>query len=187
MTTLKLAHMYAALSRPDGKVPAPRMAIEAGTPADTFHFDLSRRDVWYLEAGMRRVTGPGGTAALSRLRDWEFIGKTGTAQNPHGKDHAWFVGTGGQRGGEAEIAVTMFLEHAEHGYVASGYVAEAINFYLNHKYGRPQPSEGWGTPRLRLAHNLPVDWNWATPIQDPPLPTISNANEKPAKPAAVRH
>lgn len=171
MTTLKLAQIYAALSRPDGKVPAPRFAKDFGPPADTFRFNLDQRDVWFLEAGMRRVVGPGGTAALSRLKDWEFIGKTGTAQNPHGKDHGWFVGTGAAtKGGEAEIAVTMFLEFAEHGWLASGYVAEAINFYLNEKYGKPQPEGGFATPRLRYANNLPVTWRYWDPVEDPPLP-----------------
>ena len=167
MTALKLAHMYTALARSDGRVPAPRFAMNFGMPADTYHVDLDPLDVWYMEAGMRRVVSPGGTAQLSRLRDWDFVGKTGTAQNP-GPDHAWFVGLGGPKGQEPEIAVTMFLEHGLHGYLASGYVAEAINFYLDRKYGRP--FQGWATPRHRAPRGLPV-WNWNTPIVDPPRPT----------------
>jgi penicillin-binding protein 2 len=167
MTALKLAHMYTALARPDGRVPAPRFAMNFGMPADTFHVDLDPLDVWYMEAGMRRVVAPGGTAQLSRLRDWDFVGKTGTAQNEPNLDHAWFVGMGGPKGGEAEIAVTMFLEFGEHGWLASGYVAEAINFYLDRKHGRP--FQGWATPRNRAPRGLPV-WNWQTPIEDPPRP-----------------
>ncbi len=174
MTVLKLAHIYAALTAPSGKVPAPRLAIEAGAPADSFTFQLDELDQWYIQAGMRRVTGPGGTAALSRLQNWEFIGKTGTAQNPHGPDHAWFVGVGAtEAGAPPEIAVTMFLEFAEHGYTASGYVAEAINFYLDRKYGRP--FQRWATPRLRLANGLPINWNWSVPIADPPRPAPTQA------------
>lgn len=171
MTGIKLAQIYAALAMPDGRIPAPRLAMEFGPPPDTFHFNLDPRDVWFLKAGMRRVVGPGGTAQLSRLRDWDFIGKTGTAQNPHGKDHAWFVGTGSATpGATPDIAVTMFLEHAEHGYIASGYVAEAIDFYLRKKYGRPAPDGGWATPRHRIAHGLPIDWDWTRPVVDPPMP-----------------
>ncbi|NIQ53591.1 MAG: hypothetical protein GWN71_09255, partial [Gammaproteobacteria bacterium] len=40
-----------------------------------------------LMAGLRGVTAPGGTAAGSALEHWHWIGKTGTSQNPHGKDH----------------------------------------------------------------------------------------------------
>ena len=67
----------------------------------------------------------------------------------------------------------MFLEFAEHGYTASGYVAEAINFYLDRKYGRP--FQRWATPRLRFANGLPVNWNFSAPVQDPPRPTRSQA------------
>ncbi len=168
MTALKLAHIYTALASPDGRVPAPRFAMDPGPPPDTLHIDLDRRDVWYLDAGMRRVVAPGGTAGLSRLRDWEFIGKTGTAQNPPNPSHGWFVGLGGPKGEQPEIAVTMFLEFAEHGYIPSGYVAEAINFYLDRKYGKS--FQGWATPRHRLARGLPINWNWGEPIIDPPLP-----------------
>ena len=175
MTVLKLAHIYSALTAPGGKVAAPRLAVEAGAPADSFAFELDELDQWHIKAGLRRVVGPGGTAAQSRLQNWEFLGKTGTAQNPHGDDHAWFVGTGARAAGEPpEIAVTMFLEFAEHGYTASGYVGEAINFYLDRKYGRP--FERWATPRLRRAHGLPVNWDPSTPVTDPPRPDSAAAS-----------
>ena len=178
MTVLKLAHIYAALGAPNGRVPAPRLSSDAGAPADTFTFKLDGPDQWAIEAGMRQVVGPGGTAALSRLQGWDFIGKTGTAQNPHGPDHAWFVGTGARAPGERpEIAVTMFLEFAEHGYTASGYVAEAINFYLDRKYGRP--FQRWATPRLRFANGLPVNWNFSAPVLEAPRPAATQSSAAP--------
>lgn len=178
MTLIKLTHIYAALTAPDGKVPAPRLAMEAaasGAPRDTFHFDLDARDRWHLSAGLRRVLGPGGTAAASRVVGWDVMGKTGTAQNPHGPDHAWFVGMGSKEiGGEPEIAVTMFLEFAEKSSIPSGYVAEAINFYLSRKYGRP--FELYATPRLRGENGLPVRSDWSMPVQDPPMPGGQDPN-----------
>jgi cell division protein FtsI/penicillin-binding protein 2 len=109
------------------------------------------------------------------LPQWDFIGKTGTAQAPDhrrgGKDHGWFVGTGAREPGAApEIAVTMFLARSEHGYLASGYVAEAINFYLSRQYG--QPFVHWATPRQRGPRGLPpLDPNFLSrPIVDPPKP-----------------
>jgi penicillin-binding protein 2 len=173
MSVLKLAHIYSALTAENGTVPAPRLAKGMNAPADTFQFRLDPRDIWHLEAGMRRVLAPGGTAARSRLQQWEFIGKTGTAQNPHGPDHAWFVGMGAREPGETpEIAVTMFLAHAEHGYTASGYVGEAINFYLGRKYG--QPFEMYGTPRLRAEHGMPTWDYWSAPVVDPPMPAAGS-------------
>jgi cell division protein FtsI/penicillin-binding protein 2 len=58
MTIIKLAHIYAALTAPGGRVPAPRLAASVAAPADTFEFRTSERDRWFLEAGMRRVVAP---------------------------------------------------------------------------------------------------------------------------------
>ncbi len=185
MTALKLAEVYSALTSPEGRTPAPRFARNAAAPPDTFTLDLSAQNVWYLEAGMRRVLGPGGTAALSRLHDWELIGKTGTAQNTLGKDHAWFVGVGSVPGNlKPEIVVVAFLQGAEHGYLASGYVAEAVNFYLDRKYGHP--FQGWATPRFRFPRNLPVRWNYSAPVVDPPFPGGGVPAGVPGTPASPR-
>ncbi|RLG28696.1 penicillin-binding protein 2, partial [Methanosarcinales archaeon] len=46
-----------------------------------------------LKQGMYRVVnGINGTAKLARCRDIKIAGKTGTAENPHGEPHAWFIG-----------------------------------------------------------------------------------------------
>ncbi len=170
-TPLKLAQMYMALARPDGLAPSPRF-VETGAAAPiTYRTYLAPAQIAILRQGMRMVVGPGGTAALSRLRDWDFMGKTGTAQNPHGADHALFVGIGGPWGGQPEIVVAGLIEHGLHGAIASGYVADAINFYLDRRYGRP--FDPYPTPRDRLAHNLPIDWPYDTapvgvPVRVPP-------------------
>jgi penicillin-binding protein 2 len=178
MTIIKLAHLYAALTAPSGKVPAPRLARESGVPQDTADFHTTPRERWYLEAGMRRVVAPGGTAGRSRLPQWDFIGKTGTAQAPSGPDHGWFVGTGAREvGAPPEIAVTMFLAHSLHGYTASGYVAEAINFYLSRKYGKP--FQMFATERMRTQTGLPVDWSaFSAPVVDPPMPAASAGDNR---------
>jgi membrane peptidoglycan carboxypeptidase len=154
--------------------------MESGAPQDTFSFHTTPLDRWYLEAGMRRVVAPGGTAGRSRYGvpgvqlPWDFVGKTGTAQAPDfqrgGKDHGWFVGTGARTLGEPpEIAVTMFLARSEHGYTASGYVGEAINFYLSRKYGKPFTK--WATARFRSEHGLAVnEAEFSKEVVDPPRP-----------------
>jgi penicillin-binding protein 2 len=176
MTIIKLAQMYAALARPDGRMPAPRIAMGMDEGRDTIHFQLTPQQQWYLNTGMRRTVAPGGTAAMSRLRDWDFIGKTGTAQNPPNPAHGWFVGMGGPRGGEMEIAVTMFLEFAETGTIPSGYVGEIVNFYLDRKYNRP--FQGWATPRWRFREGLPVQWNFFGPVEEPPMPPADATPEQ---------
>ena len=82
-------------------------------PPITFELPVTEQQIKVMRRGMRRVVGPDGTAQLSRLPGWDFMGKTGTAQNPHGPDHAWFVGIGGPWGGEPEIVAVLLLEHGE--------------------------------------------------------------------------
>jgi penicillin-binding protein 2 len=45
-----------------------------------------------VDALTRVVNELGGTAYWHRPRDWTMAGKTGTAQNPHGDPHSWFIG-----------------------------------------------------------------------------------------------
>lgn len=170
MTPLKLAHMFVALARLDGKAPAPRLVDNGKEAPIAFELPTNPRQIWQIRRGMRRVVGPGGTAALTRLQGWDFIGKTGTAQNPHGPDHAWFGGIGGPFGGEPEIVAVAYLAHGLHGYTASEPVANAINFYLNRIHGRPFVRHP--VPRQRMKRQMDIDWAWLySEVEDPPPPT----------------
>ena len=83
-------------------------------------------------------------------------------------------------GREPEIVGAMLLEHGQHGATASGYVANALNFYLDRKYGRP--FDPYPTPRDRAAHNLPWDQSLTTAeIIDYPVEgqNITPPTEKP--------
>lgn len=186
MTIIKVAHIYAALTAPGGRVPAPRLANLPGIQQDTFEFRTTARDRWHLEAGMRRVTAPGGTAGLSRVPEWDFIGKTGTAQVPPRPSHGWFVGTGAREpGATPEIAITMFAAHAESGAISSGIVGEAVNFYLSRKYGRP--FQMYATPRISALRGVPANqWVLGMPVVDPPMPPPEQADAQRNPAAAAR-
>lgn len=167
LTPLQLATLYVAIARLDGKAPTPHLVRSDTAPPTAFDFGISEEQVRALRKGFRRVLGPHGTAHLSRLPGWDFMGKTGTAQNPHGADHAWFVGIGAPWGGEPEIVAAMLLEHGEHGYVASGLIANAVNFFLSRDH--EVPFNRYPTPRERLPRGLPVDWKWfQSEVTDPP-------------------
>lgn len=56
----------------------------------------------------RVVNEPGGTAYPYRLQRWRVAGKTGTAQNPHGEPHSWFVGFAPE--GDPRIVVATLVE-----------------------------------------------------------------------------
>ena len=69
---------------------------------------------WYddVAEGMRMAV-TGGTCRKAALRDIEVAGKTGTAQNPHGKDHSAFMGFAPYN--EPRIAVATYVENAGFG------------------------------------------------------------------------
>jgi membrane peptidoglycan carboxypeptidase len=65
-----------------------------------------------------------GTAAASRRRDLAVAGKTGTAQNSHGKDHGWFIGFA--PADKPELVVGAIMEFAEHGSSVAPYVVRTL-------------------------------------------------------------
>ncbi|MDE6402815.1 MAG: penicillin-binding protein 2, partial [Muribaculaceae bacterium] len=69
---------------------------------------------WYDEVaeGMRMAV-TGGTCRLTNLPDIQVAGKTGTAQNPHGRDHSAFMGFAPYD--DPEIAVCVYVENAGFG------------------------------------------------------------------------
>ena len=69
-----------------------------------------------------------GTAAASRRKDLAVAGKTGTAQNPHGKDHGWFIGFAPAE--KPELIVGGIMEFAEHGTTVAPYVVRVLHRYL---------------------------------------------------------
>jgi penicillin-binding protein 2 len=69
-----------------------------------------------------------GTAAASRRKDLAVAGKTGTAQNPHGEDHGWFIGFAPAE--QPELVVGGIMEFAEHGTTVVPYVVKALRRYL---------------------------------------------------------
>lgn len=62
--------------------------------------------------GMRMAV-TGGTCHLANLPDIEVCGKTGTAQNPHGRDHSAFIGFAPYH--DPKIAVCVYVENAGFG------------------------------------------------------------------------
>ena len=75
-----------------------------------------------VREGMRRVVmEAGGTGGAARIKGVEVAGKTGTAQNPHGKDHAWFVGFAPFD--HPRIAICVLVENAGFGGTAAAPLA----------------------------------------------------------------
>ena len=73
---------------------------------------------------------PGGTGGGARLEGIQVAGKTGTAQNPHGGDHAWFVCFAPFD--DPEIAICVMLENAGHGGSVGAPIAKRLMEHYFH-------------------------------------------------------
>lgn len=123
VSVMQMARVYAALAN-GGFLPAPRLRhhLEDGRGRTVIPFSPSRgsrvnmnpRQLEHVREGMELVLhGEDGTARGSALPDLRAAGKTGTVQNPHGTEHAWFCGYA--PADEPEIAISLLVEHGEHG------------------------------------------------------------------------
>lgn len=83
-----------------------------------------------IKEGMFRVVqGQLGTAHAARYGNINVAGKTGTAQNPHGDDHAWFIGFAPYE--NPEIAICVLVENGgSGGRVAAPIAREIIKNYF---------------------------------------------------------
>ena len=92
-----------------------------------------------------------GTAAASKIKGISICGKTGTSQNPHGRDHSLFVGFAPRE--NPKIAIGIMVENGGWGSDWGAPIATLmIEKYLNDSISRPQLEkrmiEGVITPKI---------------------------------------
>lgn len=112
-----------------------------------------------VREGMRRVVmEPGGTASLARVKGVQVAGKTGTSQNPHGKDHSWFVGFAPFD--NPRIAIAVMVENVGYGGSFAAPIAGlCFEQYLYGRLVRTDPNFDVKTasiPDSAAAKRLPV-------------------------------
>lgn len=95
---------------------------------------------WYdpIQEGMRRVVNEaGGTARLARIPGVTVCGKTGTAENPHGQDHAVFICFAPME--DPKIAMAVYVENSGFGGTWAAPIASLlIEQYLTDSISRPE-------------------------------------------------
>lgn len=70
------------------------------------------------------INDENGTGKRAKPEGVTAAGKTGTAQNPHGRTHAWFAGFAPYD--NAKICIVVFLEHGGHGGLEPAEIARGI-------------------------------------------------------------
>lgn len=92
------------------------------TKVDAKHFEP-------IVQGMWRSVHVDGTSTWARLEGWDVCGKTGTAQNPHGKDHSTFLSFAPKD--NPRIAISVYVENAGFGASMALPIASLLEeFYL---------------------------------------------------------
>ncbi|MGH7671522.1 MAG: penicillin-binding protein 2, partial [Gemmatimonadales bacterium] len=124
-TLVNMVRLYQMLAS-DGRARAPWLVRPARTER-TLSLDLTPEQIAGLRRAMIAVVEEG-TGRVSRLSSLTIAGKTGTAQNPHGPDHGWFIGFG--PADKPEIVVGAIVEFSQHGTSVAPLVSRAIAHYL---------------------------------------------------------
>ncbi|OGC75349.1 MAG: hypothetical protein A2145_01650 [candidate division Zixibacteria bacterium RBG_16_40_9] len=131
-TPLQMAAFYAAIGN-GGMMYRPFIVKEIVSPSQRLvttkniikQLPFSPKTLEILSQGLQEVVqGPYGTGQLARIEGIKVAGKTGTAQNPFGLEHAWFVGYAPAN--YPKIAVAVILENTGHGGEFAAPVAEKI-------------------------------------------------------------
>ena len=133
VTPLQMASFMAAVAN-GGTIYRPHIVKEIRsvggkvmikTPEIAGHLPISDSHLKSIRKSLRAVVHSAeGTGRLAAVEDVEVAGKTGTAQNPHGEDHAWFVGFAPID--SPRIAVVVLVEHGGHGGTTAAPIAGRI-------------------------------------------------------------
>lgn len=108
--------------------------------AEGKHIDVSQQTIDYIRMGMSATTQEGGTASYFDGLPKPIAGKTGTAENSHGRDHGLFVAYGPVD--DPELVVVCIVEQGGFGSVAAGpIVYKAFEEFFQEKGYMPRPDK----------------------------------------------
>lgn len=132
VTPIKLAQFAAALAS-RGNVYRPYyvdkiVSNQTGKTQRVGHTEVLQKadlkpETYDLLYKALKHTVDNGTARRVKISGLNVYAKTGTAQNPHGADHGWFMAFAGREGEEPSIALAVFVEFGEGGSSAAGPIA----------------------------------------------------------------
>ncbi|HNR41224.1 MAG TPA: penicillin-binding protein 2 [Bacteroidales bacterium] len=139
-TPLQMANMTAAIAN-RGFYYVPHIVKSVGQGKTIDQKFLSKHIISIDSANFEEIIlgmeeavngGAGATARIAALRNITVCGKTGTAQNPHGKDHSVFVAFAPKD--DPKIAISVYVENAGFGATYAAPVASLlIEKYLTGK------------------------------------------------------
>jgi penicillin-binding protein 2 len=142
ITPLQMANITAIFANRGFYYPPHLVKAIAGRPNTTrnliekHYCKVDPRSFDVIIDGMQKVT-EAGTGRIARFADMMICGKTGTAQNPHGKDHSLFVAFAPCD--NPRIAIAVMVENAGFGASWAAPIASLImERYLTGSISRPE-------------------------------------------------
>lgn len=114
--------------------------------AEGKHIEVSQQTIDYMRQGMSATTQEGGTASYFSQLPKAIAGKTGTAENSHGRDHGLFVAYGPVE--DPELVVVCIVEQGGFGSTAAGpIVYKAFEEFFKERGWMPEepPEQEAGT------------------------------------------
>lgn len=85
---------------------------------------VKQKDLAVVQKGMRQVVTEGSGRWYANTDAVKIAGKTGTAQNPHGEDHSWFIAYAPFD--KPTIAVAVLVENAGYGSLTAAPIASML-------------------------------------------------------------
>jgi penicillin-binding protein 2 len=111
--------LYQVLDETTGQ---PRQAYRPNVMLET-GFDPEHLD--RVRASLEQVVGAlGGTGKKARVTGLKIAGKTGTSENPHGENHAWF--TAYAPADDPQVAVIILVENGGEGGLVAAPIAKRL-------------------------------------------------------------
>ncbi len=145
ITPLQLANLAAIIGN-EGFYYPPHLAHKIGEHGDTLPAHFTRRKETGVDGRYFRLVkdamldvfeGGSGTARRYKVKDFQAAGKTGTAENPHGKDHSLFMAFAPFQ--KPTIAIAVVVENAGFGATWAAPIASLMmELYITGEVKRPE-------------------------------------------------
>jgi len=139
VTPIQMARTFAAIGG-DGRLYRPNLILARENASGVREVRRVRRLAEPIcservrgilrRAMLKVVHDEEGTGGLAQVAGVSVAGKTGTSENPHGEDHAWFVAYAPAE--DPEVAVALIVENAGHGgEIAAPIVGKLLSDYFS--------------------------------------------------------
>jgi penicillin-binding protein 2 len=131
---------------------------------------FQKDDISLVKKSLEQVVeSTGGTGKKARISGIEIAGKTGTSENPHGENHAWFTAYAPVE--DPRVAIIVLVENGGEGGVVAAPIAKRV---IEAALGREVTP--WGTP-VPTPDEDEQETPSLTPGMTTPVPTTPVSSE----------